>query len=434
MRDIFLIVIVILLAIAALKKTQVGILGWVWLSVLNPNKLTFGWSYSFPLLDIMAMATLVSAAIHWKSRYQVLPHPVLKLLAIFYAWTTLTTFFAVDFNLSFSDWLDFTKTLLLVFLILMFMNTRHWTIALITVFILCIGYTGLKGGGFTVLTGGGSRVWGAPQTAWGDNNGVSMAMQLLIPLTVAFRHLFDNKWFKWGILGTATSFFFSLLGTQSRGGLVGLLGMSAFFIIRSKNKLSKILILTLFLGIAFVFMPQSWHDRMYSIQGVSDHSAQTRLIQWQYAMDIAAERPFFGNGFDAFYYKPYYYKHVAHLDENRAVHSNYFQVLGEQGYIGLFLYLVLGFSIVEVAYKYSKRALALSNMKWERVTLDFAQFSIVGFAFNGLTVNMAYLDLFYITLTFIMLLSSQIRAELDKVPCRTKTTQKYNFFTNRSKP
>ena len=414
MRDLFLISAIALLCLATLRKPQVGILSWLWLSVMNPHKLSYGWITTFPLLDLVVAVTLLSAFINNKSMMKVRSHPILWMLGLFYLWTTLTTLFSVVPDQSFEDWLNFTKTLLLVLMILLFMNSRHWTIALIAVFILSIGFTGLKGGVFTVLTGGGNRVWGPPGTAWGDNNGVSVAMLMVIPITLACRQLFQDKWLKYVVSGTSASFFFCLLGTQSRGGLVGLLGMLSYLVFRSNKKIISLILTLIVLFASLLMMPDSWKDRMDSIQNPTDRSSQTRLIQWQYAIDIAGERPFFGNGFDAYKYKPYYYKYVAHLDANRNVHSNYFQVLGDQGYIGLAMYLIIGVSLVQVAHRHSKRVSHRRDLKWEKGALAAIQFSIVGFAFNGLTVNMAYLDLYYYLLTFVMLLSSQIRTQLER--------------------
>ncbi len=44
--------------------------------------------------------------------------------------------------------------------------------------------------------------------------------------------------------------------------------------------------------------------------------------------------------------------------------------------------------------------------------MGMIQFSIIGFAANGLTLNLAYLDLYFFLLAFAVLLISQIRQEL----------------------
>jgi putative inorganic carbon (HCO3(-)) transporter len=194
---------------------------------------------------------------------------------------------------------------------------------------------------------------------------------------------------------------------------VGLLAMLGTVALRSRQKLLALFLVPILLLGGFMFMPQSWHDRMGTIVNFEeDGSANTRLIQWQYAIDISLERPLFGNGFDAFFYQPYYHRYVAHLDNNRAVHSVYFQVLGEQGFIGLAMYLSMLIMLVVLSKKYARLSKGRKDLLWASSLVGVIQFSVIGFAANGLTINVAYLDLFYFLLVIEVLLISQIRLEL----------------------
>ena len=67
--------------------------------------------------------------------------------------------------------------------------------------------TGFKGGIFTLLTGGGYRVWGAPGTMWGDNNGVSLAMLMGLHVILAFVTIFMRRVFKLASYGLAFYIF-----------------------------------------------------------------------------------------------------------------------------------------------------------------------------------------------------------------------------------
>ena len=413
MRDLFLFSAIISLLPLIFVRPQIGILAWTWFSIMNPHREVFGWMYSFPSLDIIAGATLLSCLFNNDQMRKVKFNPLLGLLLTFYLWTCLTTAFAVDFQLSLTDYMEFTKTMLLVLLVLLFMNNKFWTYSFALIFVIGIGATGVKGGIFTALTGGSYRVWGPLDSGWEDNNNVSLAMLMVIPVMLSLRSWFTNKWIRLGSLGAAGLCFLTLLGTQSRGGFVGLVGMSGFYFWRSKNKILTASVLVIFLGVGFIFMPQSWHDRMRTIQNYEeDGSASTRLIQWDYAIKIANERPLIGNGFDAFYHQPYYMKYLYGIDLNRAVHSVYFQVLGEHGYIGIILFLLIGFTAVGVANKNAKRSRGDPDLKWEHSLIYALQFSIVGFAFNGLTINVAYLDLYYFLLCLTALVSSQINTAI----------------------
>ncbi len=420
MRDIFIFSAVLCIVIATLRKPQIGVLGWLWLSIMNPHKESWGWVYSMPLLDIIAGVTLISVLINAKQAKKAIFHPIAVIMLIFYIWVCLSTIFSVSFELTFPKWLDYTKTMLFVLLMLLFLNSRHWIIAAIWTFIFAVGFTGVKGGIFTIFSGGGARIWGAPGTAWGDNNGVSLAMLMVIPLIFAMKDLFSQKILRLGVYGSAFLSFICILGTQSRGGLVGIMGSVFVFFFRTKHKI-VIAALIFAGGIAVLaFMPESWKDRMETIQNYEqDESASTRILQWKYAVQLSFERPILGNGFDARYYQPYYQKYMTGIDVNRAVHSNYFQVLEEHGYVGLFIYLLLMISAVISAQRVSKQASQREDLKWASTLLLYSQFSIVGYAFNGLTINVAYIDLYYYILAFIVLLISHVRMELAKPETET---------------
>ena len=415
MRDLFVFGLIAASLLLALRKPQCGILVWVWVSVMNPHRLAYGWLSNFPILDVVAAVTIISVLFNSKDAARVSWQPVLSWLLLFYLWCCLTTVFSVSIDRAYDPWLKFTKSLLPALFLLLYMNKRHWIIAAIAVFVLSIAFFGIKGGLFTVLTGGGNRVYGPPKSSWGDNTSVSIAMLIVIPIMLAGRHLFKGKVYRNGVVTSVLISFMALLGTQSRGGFVGLAGQVMFVLYRSNRKILASFILLTILAVGMVFMPDNWTDRMSTIStDVSelDESATNRLIQWRYAITIANERPLFGNGFNAFYFQPYYQKFVAHLDRNRAVHSNYFQVLGEQGYIGILLYLSMWLTFLVWSERYAKKALEYEELKWAGYMLQALQFGFIGYAFNGLTVNMAYLDLAYFLLAFSVLLISHIQGEI----------------------
>lgn len=425
LRDIFIASALLVMFPCCLRKPQIGLLGWLWISIMNPHKESFGFITSMPVLDGLAAFTILGCIINWKDRAEAEFLPVLKVLLAFYIWCTLTTIFAVHPGAAWIRWEEFSKTLLLTMLMLRFMNKKHWIVAACGVFVLAMSFTALKGGLFTVVTGGAHRVWGPPNAVWGSNNGVSLAMVMLIPLALGMSKVFERRLFQMAPLFVALCAFLAVLGTQSRGGLVGLLAMGGAMVLRSKKKFLAIVLVPVVLATGFVFMPQSWHNRMATILTPTEEgSANTRLIQWKYAIDISLERPLFGNGFDAFFHQPYYRRYVAGKDSNRAVHSNVFQVLGEQGYIGLSLYVMLFALTVLTSRKYALLAKGRKDLVWASSLVGMMQFSVIGCAFNGATLNLAYLDLFYYVLAFNVLLCSYIRKELGIQPVVRKKVRK----------
>ncbi|WP_370978431.1 O-antigen ligase family protein [Agaribacterium sp. ZY112] len=143
-----------------------------------------------------------------------------------------------------------------------------------------------------------------------------------------------------GIIGTPI-FFFAVLATQSRGGLLGVLSILAVFGYRKIK--SKVLLASLAAITAII---------LFAVAGIADRksggaaeegldaSAQGRLYAWEAAAKMAVENPLTGVGIDNFYSNYYYYS--SHWDGlNHAVHSTWFGVLAETGFIGLLVFITL---------------------------------------------------------------------------------------------
>lgn len=132
-----------------------------------------------------------------------------------------------------------------------------------------------------------------------------------------------------------------IIATQSRGGLLAIVAVSgiyAFYKIRSKLLVACLggvgmIVLIAFAGIS---------DRSSGGAAESgvDESAQGRLYAWQAAFKMANTHPFSGVGLDNFTMNYFFYSE--HWDGmNHAVHSTWFGVLAETGYIGLIVFVIL---------------------------------------------------------------------------------------------
>src|SRR5690606_40090740 len=103
------------------------------------------------------------------------------------------------------------------------------------------------------------------------------------------------------------------------------------------------------------FLPQSYLERMGTITAhEGDQSASTRVQVWLWTLDYVSEHPL-GGGFDVYLGNSFTYEtrrvtgeennrtieYDVVTDEARAFHSSYFEMLGEQGWPGLFLWLWL---------------------------------------------------------------------------------------------
>lgn len=190
----------------------------------------------------------------------------------------------------------------------------------------------------------------------GDPN--DLALVLLFPFSFAIALLVTkglSKRFRLlGLLATIV-LFSAIIATQSRGGLLGILsvvGIVAYRRVKSKAiffSVSSICTVALFI-VAGISGRQSGGAAEENI----DASAMGRLHAWEAAFGMAVDNPITGVGLNNFYFNYFFYsKYWDGL--NHAVHSTWFGVLGETGFVGLIVFLTM----VTITFKASHKTLKI---------------------------------------------------------------------------
>ena len=143
------------------------------------------------------------------------------------------------------------------------------------------------------------------------------------------------------------------------------------------------------------FMPAKWTERMESIQNYQeDASAMGRINAWWYAYNLANDRPLLGAGFKGF--TPELFRRYApNPNDYHDSHSIYFEVLGEHGYVGLFLFLTLALLTWRNLVRVQRRAKGRDDLLWARQLAAMLQVSLVGYAVGGGFLGLGYFDLLY---------------------------------------
>lgn len=417
MRDFALTIFVVGLIPFAIAKPYIGALGWAWISMMNPHKMTWGFAFSLPFAMMMAIATLVGlfltrdrCPIPWKA-------PTVFML-LFYLWTGVTSLNGIGHPAAIMDmWVKLTKIFLMLFVTMMLVQSRKRIELLVWVIVVSIGYFGFKGGLFTLLGGGSERVWGPPGGMVEGNNEIGLALIVVVPLMHALAQLADTSaivpfgvnWVKrilWAGMGFSC---IAILGTHSRGALLGILGMVMLFALKSKHKILSMMIVAAGLGLALNFMPEHWWSRMGSIATHEDGSAQQRLQAWVLHWNLALDRPVVGGGTEfltnaaaLFQYDPTELGH-------RAAHSIYFQVLGEHGFVGLLLYVVIGISAWRLATRTIRCCSGVAELEWATQLLRMLQVGMFGFAVGGGFLSLVNWDVPYYLAAIIVLIDAVVR-------------------------
>jgi probable O-glycosylation ligase (exosortase A-associated) len=271
------------------------------------------------------------------------------------------------------------------------------------VIVASIGFYGIKGGIFTLLVGGGAKVYGPPGDSFlSDNNAIAVALIMTVPLMHFLGTTVSSKWVKVGMYGAMLLSGMAILGSQSRGAFLGVVTMVAFLWLKGKKKVLSALVLLPVTALAIGFMPQQWTSRMDTIENYQqDSSAQGRLNAWNMAFNLANDRPLVGGGFEL-YTPSTFARYAPNQEDLHAAHSVYFQMLGEHGYVGLVLFLSLGVASWMTARRIIRKSRDCSDYTREADLARAIQVSLVGFAVAGAFVNIAYWDFLYYEIVILM--------------------------------
>lgn len=337
MRDIILSVILIGLLFPSIRWPWFGALAFAWISLMSPHRSTWGFAYAMPWAQMFALVTI--AGVFWaKEKDFGGAIRFYWIMLLYVVWISITTYFALEHASAMVRYIEVIKIQLMVFLTMVLVTRREHLWALVWVIALSIGYYGVKGGLFTIATGGNFRVWGPPGTAIEDNNHLAVAVLIVSPLLYVLSTRVQKRWMSLGLKLSALICVAGALGSHSRTAFLATLAMAGFFALKSKHKILIGIATVVLLVTALPFMPQHWWDRMNSIQSYQqDASAMGRLNTWQTAVNVANDRVT-GAGFE--YYGPRVFRRYAPNPEDvHSAHSLYFQAIGEQGWIGLVIYL-----------------------------------------------------------------------------------------------
>ncbi|HJR14628.1 MAG TPA: putative O-glycosylation ligase, exosortase A system-associated [Rhodanobacteraceae bacterium] len=410
MRDIALALFVFGMIPYILMRPYVGLLVWSWLGYMNPYRLCYGFAISFPWVQLVAIVTLVSMLFN-RERKTVKPSSTVILLFLFFAWTTLTAFYAVQQDSAWQTWEQFGKTLIMVLVTFMLVNDRkriHW---LVWVIVISIGFYGLKGGIFTALRGGAYHVYGPAKSFIADNNDLAQALCMILPLMRYLQLQASRKYVKLG-LGVALFIVgIGILGTYSRGGLVALAVVCAALFLKGRKKIMLALVF-LSLGVtAYNFMPAQWMERMDTLHHADEtDSMQTRMQSWEFATQVALHRPLVGGGMDVYQSATMWSRYGPEDAVPRAVHSIYFRVLGEQGFPGLVMFVALLFVSWRNCAKVRRRTRDSPSDKWAFDLASMLQVSLLAFMTAGLATTSTYFDLSYQIMAMCVLLKEILEA------------------------
>lgn len=409
LRDIILFVIILGAIPFILRHPYIGVLYWVWIGIMNPHRLTWGLAFDFQFAQIIALATLVGLFLtkderRWKAG------PEVYVLILLLIWMNITTLQAIEPQDALEEWKRVMKVQLMTFVALAVLHSKRHIELLVWVLALSVGFFGVKGGIFTILTGGNFRVWGPAGSYIADNNSLALATVMTIPLLHHLLTQANRWWLKLGLGLAMVLCALSALGSYSRGALLAIGAMSIFLWLHSRHKVvfgaALVVLAPLLLGL----MPEKWTERMDTIlDPEGEGSAASRLATWGMLFRVANDR-FFGAGFDP-YTRKLFDMYMPEWPTVHSAHSIWFEMLGEHGWLGLALFVVMWFLAWRCSRWVRKATQGRKDLQWAHSLSSMIQVSLIGYFVGGTFLNLAYWDLPYYELVLLVLMRDLIRRE-----------------------
>jgi probable O-glycosylation ligase (exosortase A-associated) len=400
-RDILVTIIVFGGLPYVLMRPHVGVYLWSWIGYMNPHRLGWGFAAGFPFAAIIGLVTLVALTFS-KEPKRVPMMPVTVVLILFIAWVSFTTLFATNPEEATDQLSKVLKIQLMTFVTMMMFADRQRLHQLVWVIVVSLGFYGVKGGLYTILTGGQSMVLGPAGTFIAGNTEIALALNMVIPLMRYLQLQSSQRWLRWALGAAMALSAVAVVGSYSRGAFLAGAAIGLFLLWKSKRRVLLGGIMVLLIPLIIAFMPDKYTKRMETIETYEqDTSAMGRVNAWKFAFQLATKR-FLGGGFEAFTpenYARYAPRVMEQLMATRQLaqdaHSIYFEVLGEHGFVGLALFMLLGVLMWRTGSWVIRHGKKSEEHRWAVDLASMVQVTLAGYAVGGAFLGLAYFDLYY---------------------------------------
>ncbi len=314
----------------------------------------------YPLKIPLMLSAAALSALLWHTlisgKIQLYWHPVYRWLFIFWGIVIVGAVFAANRSVAIAMFSGTYVKIMIMTLAVSWLITSPKELSrfsfLIVISGLVVGCVALynSANGIGLVEGSRVTIGRSFGSMLGDPNDLALVLLFPLAFTVATMTTKGIGWsFRVLSLLTSAVLFFAIVATKSRGGLLGslaVLGFYAWRIIPSKT-------LFVFLGVIGALALYSLADISGRASGGAaeegiDESAMGRIYAWEAAYKMALDNPVLGVGLDNFYYNYFFYS--PHWDGlNHAVHSTWFGVLAETGFIGLIVFLLFIYQLLKCA-------------------------------------------------------------------------------------
>lgn len=424
MRDLLVLAAMLFFVAMALRHTLSAYLLWGWSGLVGLNYYVFGFMGGVPYVMVFALITLAGIAMRPKERGISLVNPTSMLMAAFVVHGLACAILAYPgLPRNWELWSNVAKTVLFCAFMPMLAHDRLRIHAVVLMIAIGLSLHSVLDGLKFIASAGAHNAQSLPK--FGDNNHLALILVMLLPF---FFYLFAHsrrRLARWGFAGASLLTAMAVLATASRGGFIGLFLVAVALVLTTKRRWLAMVIVALGTAVVLNSATDDWVERMQTIQTADeDASFMGRVAAWKVSSAIAVENPIFGGGFRALQSAPIWDRFrssqglLGFVDTpqlNRsgvAAHSIWFEVMGDQGFVGLLLFMLLiGHVLVVRRAVWQRVRLMGQEHRWAGDLADALGVSMLAFVVTGSALSAAYFELPYLC----MMLMECLRQHLLRV-------------------
>ena len=339
-RTIIVVVLIIIGIAASFYGSFNALMFYLWIAYFRPESWIWSnWVTGLNLSLIVGIFLLISTFITNVKFKFTLFAGLLSMVAVH----SLTSSLFSDYsNVAFYYWTEFIKVVAISYLITMLVRSeKDFKITLIVIS-LSLGMEGAKQGWVQLILSPGT-VNNNTHASLGDNNDVAVGMLMIVPVLFALYQTAERKLIKYGFAFLAIGVIYRALSTYSRGGFLTFFTMCIIYWFRSQHKIRTLFVVVLISILLLPLFPQKFWDRMDTITASGEEregSAAGRLYFWKIGFEMAQNYPLFGIGHNAYREAYDAFDNSGGLyGTKRSVHSAWFGIMSEWGFIGFILFL-----------------------------------------------------------------------------------------------
>jgi putative inorganic carbon (hco3(-)) transporter len=384
----------------------IATLGYLWVDTFQPQNVAYIVLNQIPVALLMALAALGTyLLLDRRSPPRLNIGTILQVaLAV---WVTVTLLWAEVPDAAWSKWDWAVKTLLFAAFVPYVIRSRVQIEAFVQTYVFSLAGNIVPFGLKTLISGGGyGSNLGLQQGNSGLSEGglLSTACLMIVPLAVYLTEhgqlVPRTKLMSLAYWGVAALAIVTAVGTYERSALIGLVVLVTYMWTRSRHKIGFTLIAGLVICLVIYATSTAWTSRISTIGDFqNESSAHGRILVWEWTLGYAFTHPF-GGGFAAYLINQIEIPasgtgRTASIESARAFHSIYFEVLGEQGYPGLIMFVTVAAVTFVKLRRLAKRARGVPELEWVAGLSNALQSGLAVFMTSGAFVGIAFQPMFW---------------------------------------